>query len=338
MSADHDEARTAGRGGRSIWVMSPVTTIFEPKPSRVRNIFICSGARVLRLVEDDEAVVQRASAHEGQRRDLDHAALEVLGHALGLEHVVQRVEQRPQVGVDLGHQVAGQEAQPLAGLDRGAGEDDAVDLAARTAPAAAIATARKVLPVPAGPMPKVIVLRADRVDVALLVDASWARPWCAVAPDDVLEDRARATRAGRARWSPPRSCRARSRGPGRSRSASSRTTCSPASTASSRPSSVSTLPRRKTLAVEVALERPQDRVLGAGELGGDVVGELELRTHASVLLHQRRDALAVGAAVDRGHHAPHDLAHVLGRRGARSRATASATMRASSSSESSAGR
>ena len=23
--------------------MSPVTTIFEPKPSRVRNIFICSG-------------------------------------------------------------------------------------------------------------------------------------------------------------------------------------------------------------------------------------------------------------------------------------------------------
>ncbi len=28
---------------RSIWVMSPVTTILEPKPSRVRNIFICSG-------------------------------------------------------------------------------------------------------------------------------------------------------------------------------------------------------------------------------------------------------------------------------------------------------
>ena len=29
--------------GRSVWVMSPVTTILEPKPSRVRNIFICSG-------------------------------------------------------------------------------------------------------------------------------------------------------------------------------------------------------------------------------------------------------------------------------------------------------
>jgi hypothetical protein len=29
--------------GRSTWVMSPVTTILEPKPSQVRNIFICSG-------------------------------------------------------------------------------------------------------------------------------------------------------------------------------------------------------------------------------------------------------------------------------------------------------
>ena len=29
--------------GRSICVTSPVTTTFEPKPSRVRNICICSG-------------------------------------------------------------------------------------------------------------------------------------------------------------------------------------------------------------------------------------------------------------------------------------------------------
>ena len=29
--------------GTSIWVTSPVTTTFVPKPMRVRNIFICSG-------------------------------------------------------------------------------------------------------------------------------------------------------------------------------------------------------------------------------------------------------------------------------------------------------
>ena len=91
------------------------------------------GRRVLRLVEDHERVVERASAHERQRRDLDHAALDVLGDLLRVEHVVQRVEQRAQVGVDLRHQVARQEAEPLAGLDRGAREDDAVDLVARRA-------------------------------------------------------------------------------------------------------------------------------------------------------------------------------------------------------------
>ena len=99
------------------------------------------GARVLGLVEDHERVVERAAAHEGERRDLDHRALEVRGDALGVEHVVQRVEQRPQVRVDLRLQVAGQEAEPLAGLDGGAREDDAVDLL-RVSAATAIATAR----------------------------------------------------------------------------------------------------------------------------------------------------------------------------------------------------
>ena len=31
---------------------------------------------VLRLVEDDEGVGERAAAHEGERRDLDHARLQ----------------------------------------------------------------------------------------------------------------------------------------------------------------------------------------------------------------------------------------------------------------------
>ena len=50
----------------------------------------------------------------------------------------------------------GQEAEPLAGLDGGAREDDAPDLLLGSA-ATASAIARYVLPVPAGPMPKVTV-------------------------------------------------------------------------------------------------------------------------------------------------------------------------------------
>ena len=106
---------------------SPVTTIFEPNPSRVRNICICSRRRVLRLVEDDERVVERAPAHERERRDLDRPALHVPGQPLRVDHVVERVVQRAQVRVDLREHVARQEAEPLAGLDRGAREDHAAD-------------------------------------------------------------------------------------------------------------------------------------------------------------------------------------------------------------------
>ncbi len=114
--------------GRSICEVSPVTTTLDPKPIRVRNIFICSARRVLRLVEDDERVVQRAAPHVGERRHLDGALLEEPPRRLRPDHVVHGVVERAEVGVDLGEQVAGQEAQALAGLDRRARQDDPVEL------------------------------------------------------------------------------------------------------------------------------------------------------------------------------------------------------------------
>ena len=85
------------------------------------------GRRVLRLVEDDERVVERAAAHVRQRRDLDRPALEELADLVEAHHVVQRVVERAQVRVDLLLEIAGQEAEPLAGLDRRAHEHDALD-------------------------------------------------------------------------------------------------------------------------------------------------------------------------------------------------------------------
>ena len=86
------------------------------------------GRGVLRLVENDERVVERATAHVRERRDLDDARLHQLRDRLDVHHVVQRVVQRPQVRVDLVVQRAGQEAQTLACLDRRTGQDDAADL------------------------------------------------------------------------------------------------------------------------------------------------------------------------------------------------------------------
>ena len=83
---------------------------------------------VLRLVENDEVVVQGAAAHECQRRHLDRAALHVRAEPVGIHHVVEGVEERTHVRVDLREHVAGQEAESLARLDRRAREDDPADL------------------------------------------------------------------------------------------------------------------------------------------------------------------------------------------------------------------
>ena len=114
--------------GTSTWVVSPVIDDLGPEPDAGQEHLHLLGRGVLRLVEDDEAAVQRAAPHEGERRDLDGLALEQPLRALGLDHVVERVVERAQVRVDLGHEVAGQEAEPLAGLDRRPGEDDALHL------------------------------------------------------------------------------------------------------------------------------------------------------------------------------------------------------------------
>ncbi len=83
---------------------------------------------VLRFVQDHERVVQRTATHERERRHFDLPALTQLFHPLELEHVVERVVQRAQVRVHFFGQVAWQEAELLAGFDRRARHDDALDL------------------------------------------------------------------------------------------------------------------------------------------------------------------------------------------------------------------
>ena len=114
-------------GGRSVCVGSPVTIMRDPSPRRVRNIFICIVVGILRFVQQDAGVGQRAPAHEGERRDLDHAGLHAaLDHAR-VHEILQRVVDRAQIGIDLLAHVAGQKAEPLAGLDRGARQDQPLD-------------------------------------------------------------------------------------------------------------------------------------------------------------------------------------------------------------------
>jgi hypothetical protein len=110
--------------GRSTWLASPVTIIFESWPEAGQEHQHLGGGGVLGFVENDDAFVERAAAHESERDHLDDVVDHEAFDLLEIHHVVQGVKQGTQIGVDLGLQVAGQEAQALAGLDRGAGQHE----------------------------------------------------------------------------------------------------------------------------------------------------------------------------------------------------------------------
>jgi hypothetical protein len=88
------------------------------------------GRCVLRLVQDDEGMIQGAAAHVGQRCDFDVLLLEQLGDLVEAHQVIQRVIEWTQVGVDLLRQVTGEKAEPFAGFHGRSRQHDAADLVA----------------------------------------------------------------------------------------------------------------------------------------------------------------------------------------------------------------
>ena len=81
----------------------------------------------MRFVENDERIVERAAAHECERRDLDHAALHHLLDFFESDDVVERVVQRTKIWIHFFGDVAGKKSESLARFDSGTAEDDALD-------------------------------------------------------------------------------------------------------------------------------------------------------------------------------------------------------------------
>ena len=100
---------------------------------------------------------------------------------------MQGVEQRPEIGVDLGHQVARQESEPLAGLDRRTGEDDPVHLPPAERGGGQRDREERLTRASGADSERDRVV-ADRVHVALLVDGLGRDLGRSVTPDDVFKD------------------------------------------------------------------------------------------------------------------------------------------------------
>ena len=146
--------------------------------------------------------------------------------------------------------------------------------------ATASAIARYVLPVPAGPIPKVTVQLADRVDVALLRHRLRRDLLAAVAPDDVVEDLADVLRLVERAERPRRRCPARSRGRPRPARRARRRRRAPRRRCASSPSSVSRLPRRRIVQRSRSRSASSTPSPTPGQLGRDLVRDVEDFLHA----------------------------------------------------------
>ena len=299
--------------------MSPVMTIFELKPRRVRNIFICSGlvfCASSRITNESLSVRPRMKASGATSMTLRSRWVATFSGSI-MSCSASNSGRR--YGSILAIRSPGRKPSRSPGLDRGAGEDDPVDLAAAER-GGGHRHGQEGLAGAGRADPEGDRVAPDRVDVALLVDRLGRDPRRAMAPDDVLEDLGRrlvlVERVGHRGDRPlgdlvalldeVRQLAHDDRGGGHRLGLAVEG---------------DDVAAQEQLAVDVALERAQDLVVGAAEGGGDLVGELELAAHQprSASWASARDALAVGAAGDARHRRLHDLAHVLRRARARSR-------------------
>lgn len=79
---------------------------------------------VLSLVQDDHAVIERATSHVRQRRDLDRFFLQIRLELAGLQEVPEGVVERSEVRIQLLPEIPRQEAQILSCGHYGATQDD----------------------------------------------------------------------------------------------------------------------------------------------------------------------------------------------------------------------
>ena len=79
------------------------------------------GRSVLRLIQDNESVVECTPTHIRQGGDLDNASLHQLRRTLGIHHIEQCIKERTHIRINLVFKRARQKAEVLAGFDNGSG-------------------------------------------------------------------------------------------------------------------------------------------------------------------------------------------------------------------------
>ena len=91
--------------------------------SRQEHLHLSRG-RILRFIQDDKRIVERAAAHISKRCNLDRTLLGILGVTLRPHDLIERIVQRTKIWIHLALQVTWKETQFLSGFYGRPGHDD----------------------------------------------------------------------------------------------------------------------------------------------------------------------------------------------------------------------
>ena len=78
----------------------------------------------MRLIQDNECIVQGASAHISQRCNLNGSGTHVITQLIGRYHVIEGIIERPEIGVDFFFQVTRKKSQVFPSLHGRTGKND----------------------------------------------------------------------------------------------------------------------------------------------------------------------------------------------------------------------
>ena len=97
---------------------------FRPIAEPGEKHFHLLTGRILGFIQYDKGVIERPAPHKCQRSHFNHAALNHFLSAAKVNHIVQGVIQRPQIGINFFGQIAWQKTQLLPSLDGRPGENN----------------------------------------------------------------------------------------------------------------------------------------------------------------------------------------------------------------------
>ena len=124
----HSVVQAAGTSGREV-VLRGISGDHDPGIAAHpgQEHFHLGDGRVLAFIQNDHGVVQGSASHIGERGDFNQVACHISANLFEVHQIIEGVQQRPEIRIDFGFEIAWEEPKMFAGFDGGPDQNDFLD-------------------------------------------------------------------------------------------------------------------------------------------------------------------------------------------------------------------